>query len=144
MEYEEERVLEQNRAEAAKREAATQAEIAKAHQQREAMLHAIKITNARIKCLGSCSFRTLEFVVTNTSQNPINGISFGWMIPPPQMRSCLDKLATKERRPLVLQPGETAPMSIYITDAPDQDNSRFCLVVTEVNNGGVFGFLPIR
>jgi hypothetical protein len=104
-------------------------------EQRQRLLRSVKISNAKMKCFGtgSCSMRTLEFVVTNVSQQPVKQISFGWMFLSPQMTECPAKLATKETNyQLVLQPGEKAPQSLYISNAPENGDARFCLSVTEI------------
>jgi hypothetical protein len=71
-------------------------------------------------------------VVTNVSKQPIRRVSFGWMLRPPQMTECPAKLATKEASRQVLQPGEKAPQSFYINNAPENADAKFCLSVTEV------------
>jgi hypothetical protein len=104
-------------------------------ERREKFLRSVKISNTKMKCsgTGSCSMRTLEFVVMNVSQQPIKHIFFGWMFLSPQMTECPAKLATKDTKyALVLQPGEKAPQSIYIFNAPENADARYCLRVTEI------------
>jgi hypothetical protein len=137
-EFEAQREQERFRAEAAKRDEAFKAMMAKQEQEREEQrqksLRSIKISDVKMKCMavGFCSTRILEFVVTNVSQQPIKRISFGWMLPSPQMTECPAKLATKEENLLVLQPGEKAPQRIYIYNAPENGDARYCLSVTDV------------
>jgi hypothetical protein len=138
--FEAQREQERFRAEAAKRDEEFRASMAKQEQEREEqrqmLLRRVKISNVKMKCMGagSCSARTLAFVVTNVSQQPIKGISFGWMLPSPQMTECPAKLATKEKSLLVLQPGEKAPQTIYIFNAPENSDARYCLSVTAVES----------
>jgi hypothetical protein len=101
-EFEAQREQERFRAETAKRDEESKAIWAKREQEREELhqksLRSVKISDAKMKCSGkgSCSMRTLEFVVTNVSQQPIKHISFGWMFLSPQMTECPAKLTTKE------------------------------------------------
>jgi hypothetical protein len=138
-EFEQQREQERLRAEADRHDEEFKALLVKQEQEREEQhqkfLRSVKISNAKMKCLatGSCSMRTLEFVVTNVSQQPINRISFGWIFLPPQLTECPAKLATKETNyQLVLQPGENAPQTIHIYDAPENGEARYCLRVTEI------------
>jgi hypothetical protein len=140
-EFEVQREQERLRAEGAKRDEELKAMWAKQEQEREEQhekfLRSVKISNARMKCFGtgSCSMRTLEFVVTNISQQPLKRIAFGWMFLSPQMAECPAKLATKETNyQLVLQPGEKASQSIYIYGAPESGDARYCLRVTEIGS----------
>jgi hypothetical protein len=133
--FDAQRAEERSRAESAKREEEWRAAEAKAEKEREEMMtRIIKISDVKMTCLGTCAFRELDFVVTNISQQPIKDISFGWMLPPPQMTACPAKLATKETKYLVLQPGEKASLSISIGDAPGQGYTRYCLRVTYIGN----------
>jgi len=142
VEFEEQRQQERYRAEAAKREeilqAAINAEMAKQEREREEArqmtLRSVKISDVKMKCLlGNCSIRSLDFLVTNVSQEPINEISFGWMLPSSQMKACPSKLAIKETKRLLLQPGEKTPLSISILNAPENNDGRYCLSVTNVD-----------
>jgi hypothetical protein len=117
-------------------EAESRASMAKEEQAREErhqmLLRSIKISNVKIKCVVTdCSLRSLDFLVTNASQQPVKEISFGWMLLSPQMTACPAQLATKNKEYVVLQPGETAPLSISIFNAPS-DATRYCLRVTEI------------
>jgi hypothetical protein len=137
-EFEADREDERVRAEAAKRDADFKAFMAKQEQDREeqrrSSLRNVKISDVKLKCMaaGFCSIRTLEFVVTNLSKQPIKRISFGWMLRSPQMTECPSNLATKETSRQVLQPGERAPQSFYINNGPESADARYCLSVTEV------------
>jgi hypothetical protein len=141
VEFEEQRQRERYRAEAAQREeraqAAINAETVKQEKEREEwhqkMLHSVKLSDVKMKCNGNCSTRSLDFVVTNVSQEPIAEISIGWMIPSSQMKACPSNLATKEKRRLILQPGEKAPLNIFIFNAPENNDGRYCLSVTNVD-----------
>jgi hypothetical protein len=112
--------------------------VAKEEQAREErhqmLLRRIKISNVKIKCVATdCSLRSLDFLVTNVSQQPVKEISFGWMLLSPQMTACPAQLATKNKEYLVLQPSETAPLSISIRNAPS-DATKYCLRVTDVDS----------
>jgi hypothetical protein len=138
-EFEAQREQVQFRAETAKRDEELKATWARQEQEREEqrqkLLRSAKISNAKMKCFGtaSCSMRTLEFVVTNVSPQPIKHISFGWMFLSPPMTECPAKLATKETKyQLVLQPGEKAAQSIVISGAPENADAKYCLSVTEI------------
>jgi hypothetical protein len=49
------------------------------------------------------------------------------------MTECPAKVATKETNyQLVLQPGEKAPQSIIIHNAPGDGDAKYCLSVTEI------------
>jgi hypothetical protein len=141
VEFEEQRQRERYRVEAAQREesmrAAFGAEMAKEEKEREEgrqrMLRSVKLSDVKMKCTGNCSTRSLDFIVTNVSQEPIAEISFGWMLPSSQMKACPSNLATKEKRRLVLQPGEKAPVNIFIFNAPENSDGKYCLGVTNVN-----------
>lgn len=136
-EFEELRDQERMRAEAAKFQEDLKARMAKEEQEREEqrqkLLRSVKISNVKMKCSGTCSFRTLEFVVTNISQRPVKRVSFGWMFLPPQMTECPAVLATKETEyMMVLQPGEKATRSIIISDAPENPDAKYCIRVTDL------------
>jgi hypothetical protein len=140
VEFEEQREQERLRAGAAKRDDEFKASWAKEEQDREEQhqkfLRSVKISNAKLKCVGTapCLMRTLEFVVTIISQQPVNRIAFGWMFLPAHMTECPAKLATKETNyQLVLQPGESATQTVYISDAPESGEVKYCLRVTELD-----------
>ena len=140
-EFEAQREHERSRAEAEKRDEEFKVMVAKQEEQRQKdveeqhqkLLRSVKISDVKMKCVtADCSIRTLEFVVTNISKQPVKSVSFGWMLPSSQMTECPAKLATKDVKRQVLQPGERAPQSLYIYDAPEKVGARYCLSVTDV------------
>lgn len=130
------------RAEEIRRNQEIDAVLAKAAREREEsrqkFLRSVAISNVKMKCFSddSCSMRTIEFAVTNVSQQPVKGIGFGWMFLPPKATECPASLGTKENKYLlVLQPGEKALQTITVLDAPENRDAKYCLSVTEL---GVF------
>jgi hypothetical protein len=75
-EFEDEREQQRRNMQAARSQEEFKAQMAKQEreieEQRQKFLQGVKITNAKMKCLGTpCSMRTLEFTVTNVSQEPV-------------------------------------------------------------------------
>ena len=81
----------------------------------------------------TCSYRTVEFVLTNVSQDPVRDVGMGFMFLPAGVTQRPTKLATTEKYVAhVLQPGERATRSITLFSAPDNQDARYCLSVTEM------------
>jgi hypothetical protein len=98
-------------------------------------LRSVKVSNIKMKCPSpnSCSFRTVEFVLTNVSQNPVRNVGMGFMFLPAGTTQCPAKLATTNQYVAqVLQPGERATKSFSLFDAPDNQDAKYCLGVTEL------------
>jgi hypothetical protein len=103
-------------------------------EQRKKFLRGVKISNIKLKCSSStsCSFTTIEFVLTNVSQDPVRDIGMGFMFLPAGSTQCPAKLATTEKNVAqVLQPGERASKSMLL-GAPDNQDAKYCLSVTEM------------
>jgi hypothetical protein len=104
-------------------------------EQRRMLLRNVKVSDIRMDCGpagSSCAFRGIEFTLTNTSQQPVKDISFGWMFLTSQMTECPAAIATKQTLYMqVLQPGEKLRQKIYVTDAPESRDARFCIRVTD-------------
>jgi hypothetical protein len=91
----------------------------------------IEISNVKMRCIGSCSSRILEFDVKNVSDAPVGEVSYGWMLPPPDMKECPANLATNASLNRVVQPGETVRDTIML-NVPEGAAARYCLRVTAV------------
>lgn len=138
-EFEAQREQERIRAEEARFEESYKARMAeeerKAKDVRREFLRGVKISNVRLTCdrADSCVSRTLEFTITNVSQQPVRDISFAWMFLPPKMAECPADLATNERGiGSILQPGQTASKTIYIFKGPEARDAKVCLRVTDL------------
>jgi hypothetical protein len=126
------------RAEEAKHEEDIRARFAKEarerEEQRQRFLQGVKISNVKMKCAtgDSCATRTLEFVVTNVSPQPIKDISFGFLFLPLQTKECPAKLTTNESGlEAVLQPGAKASQTIHVSNGPENRDAKYCLRVTD-------------
>lgn len=139
VDFEQQRRLESSRAEEAKFKAKMEADLAQAEkdreEQRKAFLRGVKISNIKMKCSSpaSCSFRTIEFVLTNVSKDPVREVGLGFMFLPTGTTQCPTQIATtqKDVAPL-LQPGERANESFSLLNAPDNLDAKYCLSVTEL------------
>lgn len=137
--FERQRQEEWSRAEDARFKAKIDADLAQMEMDREEehkkFLRRVKISNIKTKCSSpsSCSFRTVEFVLTNASQEPVRDVGMGFMFLPAGTTQCPAKLATTEKFVAqVLQPGERATRSITLFQAPENPDAKYCLSVTEM------------
>jgi hypothetical protein len=137
--FDQQRQDEWSRAEEERFRAKLQADLAQEEKDREEQhkkfLRNVKISNIKMKCSSpnSCSFRTVEFILTNVSQDPVRDVGMGFMFLPAGTTQCPAKLATTEKYVAqVLQPGERVAKSILLVSAPDNQDTKCCLSVTEM------------
>jgi hypothetical protein len=117
--------------EKAKLDESLRAAAAKSEEERRNVLRAIKISDARLGCSSStCTFRTIEFNLTNMSGKPVGAVSIGWMFLTPEMKACPTNLAPNQTFREVLQPGQTSHKAINLYDLSVPADGRFCLSVT--------------
>ena len=133
-EFDEARERERWRLAREKDEREFKAQMAAQDSERQNLLRSVKISGINMDCgsaAGSCSMRSIGFLLTNVSQQPVKDIAFGWLFLSPQMTECPAAIATKQTLYMqVLQPGEKSRQSIFVVDAPENREAKFCIRIT--------------